>query len=168
MFNIPESPADTMTKIAETYDLWYHCWATSYVPLIMERKKWFVGDENLKVNDIVYFKLEDSPLGALWRVGKVDSVKLSRDGKVREINVTYKVITDDEPGWRHNVVMRPVTQCIKLFKMEDTPYAENMKEIKLLAEQIRKRKGEFTDGIGDQAPDDAPEIITVQNDKETD
>ena len=55
-----------MMKIAETYNLWYRCWATSYVPLIMERKKWFIGDENLKVNNIVYFKLEDSPLGALW------------------------------------------------------------------------------------------------------
>ena len=38
---------------------------TSYVPLMMERKKWFARDENLKVNDIVYFKLEDSPLRAL-------------------------------------------------------------------------------------------------------
>ena len=78
------------------------------------------------------------------------------------------MITDDEPGGRHNVVVRPATQCIKLFKMEDTPYAKNMKEIRLLAEQILKRKGEVTDGINDQAPDDAPEIITVQNDEETD
>ena len=83
MFNIPESPADTMTKIAEIYDLWYQCWTTSYVPLMMERKKWFARDKNLKVNDIVYFKLEDSPLGAWWRVGKVDSVKVSKDGRVR-------------------------------------------------------------------------------------
>ena len=64
MFNIPESPTDTMTKTTEIYDLWYQCWATFYVPTMMERKKWFTGDENLKVNDVVYFKLEDSPLGA--------------------------------------------------------------------------------------------------------
>ena len=52
MFDIPESPTDTMTRITEIYDLWYRCWAI-YVPVMMERKKWFTGDENLKVNDVI-------------------------------------------------------------------------------------------------------------------
>ena len=64
MFNIPESPVDTMTKITEIYDLWYRCWAISYIPLIMERKKWFTGDENRMVND-VYFKMDDSHRGLM-------------------------------------------------------------------------------------------------------
>jgi len=72
MFNIPESPVNTMTRIAKIYYLWYRCWAISYVPAMMERKKWFTRDGNLKVNDVVYFKIDDSPLGASWRVGKVD------------------------------------------------------------------------------------------------
>ena len=62
MFNIPKSPVDTLTMITEIYDLWYWCWAISYVPAIMERKKWFTGDENLKVNDVVYFKMDNSPI----------------------------------------------------------------------------------------------------------
>ena len=83
----------------------------------MERKKWFTGDENLKTNDMVYFKIDDSPLGATWHVGKVDSVKVGKDSKLREINIAYEVMTEDEPGWRHNVVVRPATQCIKLFEI---------------------------------------------------
>ena len=52
----------------------------------------------MKVNDVVYFKMDDSPLGASWHVGKVDSVKIGKDGKVREVNISYKVMTDDKPG----------------------------------------------------------------------
>ena len=66
----------------------------------------------------------------------MDSVKFGKDRKVREVNITYKVMIDDEPGWRHNVVIRPATQCIKLFEIENTTYAENMEEIRILAEQI--------------------------------
>ena len=54
-------------------------------------------------------------------------MKVGKDGRVREINFTYKAIIDDEPGWRHNFVVRPVTRCIKLFEIKDTTYAENMK-----------------------------------------
>ena len=87
----------TMTKISKIYDLWYQCWVI-YILAIMERKKWFTGDADLKVNDVVYFKIDDSALGATWHVSKVDLVNIGKDGKVREVNIAYEVMTEDEPG----------------------------------------------------------------------
>ena len=43
----------------------------------MNRQKWH-EDENLAVNDVVYFMLEDKVLKPDWRIGKVESVKVGR------------------------------------------------------------------------------------------
>ena len=45
------------------------------------------GNEDLKANDAIYFKIGDSALGATWRVGKKDSVKI---GKVRPLKMAVQ------------------------------------------------------------------------------
>ena len=52
----------------------------------MDRRKW------IDVNDLVYFKLQESSLQSTWRVGKVEEVKVDRDNNVQE--VTYAVQDD--------------------------------------------------------------------------
>ena len=79
-----------MTKAIEKYNMWFRIWNTEYVPLIMDRQKWLKEEEDLKENDIVYFKLTDSALAADWRLGKVEFVKQGRDGKVCEVGISYK------------------------------------------------------------------------------
>ena len=59
--------------------IWFRVWNTTYIPLVMDRQKWFKEEENLKENDIVHFKLTYSPMSPDWLIGKVEFVKLSRD-----------------------------------------------------------------------------------------
>ena len=109
LFTDPDEPASHFGKVRQCYDVWAEAWATSYVPLIANRSKWTDEDENLAANDNVYFMLEDKEFKADWRIGKVDSVKIGRDGKVREVNIAYKVMKDDSiSSWTHNVVTRPL------------------------------------------------------------
>ena len=137
LFTIPDTPKDLMTKISDLFNSWYTCWATSYLPLLLERQKWNDESEDLNPNDIIYFKLLDSPLGATWRLGKVDQVKIGKDGHVREIVVAYKVIEEDDvTNWRHSTVVRPVRECIKLLDIEDTTFAEDMEKIRLRAAEL--------------------------------
>ena len=86
LFTVPDLPEKHFDKVQTAYNLWAECWATSYIPMMLDRQKWHDNDPNLSVNDIVYFKLDDSPLKIDWRVGKVEVVKSGRDGKVREVN----------------------------------------------------------------------------------
>ena len=95
LFTIPNSPKDLMKKIEGLYDSWYQCWATSFVPLLLDRPKWKTEFDNLKQNDVIYFKILDSPLGATSKLGKVDQVKVGRDGCVREILVAYKIMDEN-------------------------------------------------------------------------
>ena len=68
----------------------------------------------MQPNDVIYFKLTDSPLAADWRLGKVEFVKDGRDGKVREVGVAYKSQDIGDNKWKHNVVQRPVRSVVKL------------------------------------------------------
>ena len=61
-------------------------WLKEYLPNLIERKKWQMERENLKVNDIVLMISENTPRGK-WPVGKVVDVFVSSDGIVRSANV---------------------------------------------------------------------------------
>ena len=114
IFQIPNSEEDLMKKIIDKYNMWFRIWNTEYVPLIMDRQKWYKEEENLQPNDVIYFKLTDSALASDWRLGKVEFVKEGRDGKVREVGIAYKSQDLADNKWKHNVVQRPVRNVVKL------------------------------------------------------
>ena len=162
LFSIPNSPVDLMSKIEELYDAWYHCWAISYVPLLLKRQKWKIERENLNKNDVIYFKMAESPLGSNWKLGKVEDVKVGKDGCVREVRVAYKIMNEDTDGWRHATVVRPVRECIKLFELGDTSFMENMEDILKRAEDIlmlKKSKEEDVTMEEDQVENTVPEPV---------
>ena len=164
LFSIPDLPTQHFSKVEEAYNLWVQCWATSYVPVILERQKWHEEDPNLSVNDIVYFKIVESPMKAEWKIGKVESVRLGRDDKVREVNVSHKIIKEGLSNWTHSVVTRPVREIIKLFEIKDTTFAEEMKAAHKAAELILKKRGEKINYI-----DERPVAVnSVGEKKETD
>ena len=141
LFSIPDLPSQHFSKVEEAFNLWTKCWATSYVPIILERQKWTQADPNLSVNDVIYFKLDESPMKADWKIGKVDSVKFGRDGKVREVNVAYKIIKEGLANWTHSVVTRPVREIIKLFEVNDTTFADEMRAAHKAATKILRQRG---------------------------
>ena len=96
----------------------------------------------MQVNDVVYFKLEESPLKNTWKLGKIDSVKLGRDKKVREVNVAYRIMKEGL-NWEHNVVTRPTREIVKLFELGDTTFAEDIRAVHDMAKKILIEKGEI-------------------------
>ena len=153
-FTIPNHPSDIMVRIDEIYKLWYTIWATEYLPLIMGREKWLKEEKNLQANDVLWFKLKESPMSAEWRLGKVESVITGRDGLVREVMVAYKNMEDIEKGkegWRHMVVLRPVRNLVKLFSIEDTTLINDMEEVRKLCEEVIKKELYGNDELTEEA-----------------
>ena len=68
-------------------------------------KKWHFAQENLVTSTIVYFKLTESQMNSNWLLGKVESVKVGKDGYVREATIAYKDTSSDN-----------VEDCIGQFK----------------------------------------------------
>ena len=135
LFTLPKSGKDLFSKVEDAYRVFYKIFNDVYVPLIAKRQKWHEEHENLKENDVVYFKLTDSVLGSNWLIGKVEDVKLSKDGKVRLIIVGYKYDTED--GRRDfRLVERPVRQCVKLWNIEDTTILEDIARVRQASADI--------------------------------
>ena len=105
------------------------------------RQKWNDDDPNLEPNDIVYFMMEEK-VKITWKVGKVESVVKGRDHKVRKVVISYKILKDD--SWAHNTVERPVKKVVKLFELQDTTFAEDMKQVQKLAKEILVKRGSLT------------------------
>ena len=135
LFSLPKSGKDLFSKVEDAYRVFYKIFNDVYVPLIAKRQKWHEEHENLKENDVVYFKLTDSVLGSNWLIGKVEDVKFSKDGKVRLIIVGYKYDTED--GRRDfRLVERPVRQCVKLWNIEDTTILEDIARVRQASADI--------------------------------
>ena len=135
LFTIPYQAKDLMTDIEKKDNLWYEIWNTDYIPLIAQRQKWFSEDDDLKENDVVYFKLTSSALSSKWHIGKVEYVLPSRDMKARKVGIAYK--HDTENGSRKmNIVDRPIRQHIKLCDITETPLLDGIAAIRNAGKEI--------------------------------
>ena len=139
VFQTPDSANDMMSKITDTYRLWYKVFSTAYIPYLMVRQKWNEDGINLSKGDIVYFKLTESPMGSDWRVGKVEHVKEGRDGVVREVVVAYK----HELDGTSSCVERPARNVVRLFNIDDTPLIDQCKDIEKFASELLRANGEW-------------------------
>ena len=107
----------------------------------MDKQKWHTRQENLKPNDIVYFKLTESKMSAKWLIGKVEEVKIGRDGCVRDATVAYKDTTsDNSEDWIHRTVDRPVRNLVKLFHLDDTCLMDDINSVHKLAKEILNKE----------------------------
>ena len=105
-----------------------------------EYKKWPSRQDNLQVGDIVLFKIKDSCFASVWKIGKIDEVHEGRDGLVRGVDVSYKLVEPGKDNARHMVVQRPVKQIVKLFHISDTSLINDIAKVKKVTETITKRR----------------------------
>ena len=76
------------------FDSWFHQWLVSYLPQLMNQQKWFKGGTELKVGDVVLFLKVESELSSVYQYGMVESIKSSKDGIARTVNVRYRNHTE--------------------------------------------------------------------------
>ena len=135
IFTVPDRGRDLFHNVEDIYNLWYKVYVDSYVPLLAQRSKWNDEHENVKVDDIVYFKIKDSPLHAKWLTGKVEFIVPSRDKKVRTVGIGYKY--DTENGERKfKIVERPVREIVKLQHIDETSIIEDIKNVQVEARKL--------------------------------
>ena len=160
LFTIPGNAKDMMSEIEKKYKFWYEIWNTDYIPLIARRQKWFSDENDLKENDVVYFKLTDSAISSKWHIGKVEYVIPSRDMKTRKVGISYKHDTED--GSRKlSIVDRPVRQVVKLCDIEDTSLLDDITAVRNAAKKIIDERKIVPQSEIDEVHTPEKEIITI-------
>ena len=99
----------------ELFNTWFRCWVISYVPKLMFQPKWYISDRDTKVGDVVLFLKSDKQFDKQYQYGIVSGVKVSRDGKIREMEIEYHNYNEGTKrhtnrGVRDVVVIHPVDE----------------------------------------------------------
>ena len=84
-------------------DQFWRRWIREYIPELVKRQKWLKVNVNVKVNDVVLIKDENTPRH-LWPLGLVTKVIEGRDGLVRTVHLKTK----------STVLVRPITKIVML------------------------------------------------------
>ena len=137
----PKGPSDLLKKVEETYDCWFNCWNTAYVPRMIPTPKWYKDSPELKPGDIVYFQKVEALFRSPWTVGEVDTVTRSRDDKVRRVSIKYYNHKDDKIHYTD----RSVRSVAKLFHIEDSYFAADMAECERMVAAMEKNDVETND-----------------------
>lgn len=105
----PKRRYDFLQQIVEAF--WIK-WTRFYFPSLIIRQKWHVEHRNLEENDIVLIQDSNAVRGN-WKMGKIVKAYPSNDGKVRKVDVQYKV----NDAWI--TIDRPVQKLVLLLPVRD-------------------------------------------------
>ena len=96
--SVPLELAQDYKRIVETnndiFNAWFNAWLVSYVPLVMERPKWYESNREACVGDIVLFLKETQVFDLQYQYGRVINLKRGTDNKVRTVEVEYQNHTE--------------------------------------------------------------------------
>ena len=85
-------------------DVFWRRWRREYAPLLQQRPVSTArARQNLAVGDLVLMVDDSVPRGQ-WPIGRVESVKMSKDGLVRSVSLNIRGVT----------VERPITKLVKM------------------------------------------------------
>ena len=74
----------------EIFRIWFKCWLTEYVPLLMRQQKWFKSDRILVVGDIIMFKKSEKEIECKYQYGIIKALNFSKDKIARSAVVEYQ------------------------------------------------------------------------------
>ena len=95
------------------FEVWFRAWLTSCVPNLMFHPKWFKSDSDPREGDVVLFLKSDKEFQKLYQYGIITFCKRSRDGKIREVEIEYRNLTEHVKrrttrGTREVVIIHPL------------------------------------------------------------
>ena len=146
LFEVISDTGKMMEKVYKLFRAWYRLWNTIYLPQILKRQKWHSSSEEFVMeDDIVLFKKTESELSTEWVLGKVEQVRDSRDGLVRECVILYKSTGETD---RMITVERPSREVVKLFNVEDSGLFEDMNNAREISKEILQENFESAAIVG--------------------
>ena len=87
---LSEDVTKIITQNQDIFTAWFHAWLVSCVPKLMHHPKWFNSDSDPKLGDVVLFLKSEKEFEQIYQYGIITDRKLSRDGKIRELEIEYQ------------------------------------------------------------------------------
>ena len=118
--HVPQGPFDNRAKMKHRIDFieeivgnFWKRWSREVFPNLVIEPKWHVERRNLQVGDVVMIQ-DSNAFRSDWKLGVVEKVLDSKDGRVRNVDVKYKNDQTDV------VVKRAVQKLIVVVPVDGT------------------------------------------------
>ena len=101
-------------------------WTRDFFPTLILRQKWHVEKRNLREGDIVLVQ-EQNALKGSWKLAEVWKAHLSKDQKVRNVTLRYKLNDDTKfyKGKRDSTIERSVHNLVLILPIEEQKGEKN-------------------------------------------
>ena len=131
---------DTYDKILENnrniYNSWFENWLLCHVPKLMEQPKWFRDDRHVQKGDIVLLLKHESDISSEYRYGIIDSVEVSRDGKIRGAYVRYR----NSDSNTDQTSYRAVRSLVVIHSVDEVNIMQEIGEIAIAVDAVSRRQ----------------------------
>ena len=112
---VTEDVGRIINRNNDIFKVWFEAWLISYVPTLMHQPKWYKSDRDPKVGDIILFLKSEKEFDKQYQYGRIRDLKVSRDGKIRQIDVEYQNYSENVKrlttrGTREVIVIHPVDE----------------------------------------------------------
>jgi hypothetical protein len=102
---------------------WFSRWRRLYFHTLIPEKKWHVDSRQVRVGDLVLIKDLNLVRGQ-WKRGEVTKIFSSSDGKVRSVQLKYKILDprkqfDSYNGSRFSIETRDVKNLVVILPVEE-------------------------------------------------
>lgn len=106
--------------INQVTEFFWRKWTRDYFLTLIIKQKWHVDKRNLCVGDIVLVQ-ESNALRSSWKLAQVSRLKPSSDGKVRDVELRYKIKKDGPSytGQFDTIISRSAHKLVLLIPVEE-------------------------------------------------
>ena len=87
---VTENYKHIINSISDIYITWFRCWLISYVPTLLDRKKWHYNLGGISVGDVVLFLKSEKEFQKAYQYGVIKNIFPSSDGLIRKVEVEYQ------------------------------------------------------------------------------
>ena len=119
-FKEPTNNRQRFEFIQSIVDDFWKRWIRDFFPSLLIEPKWHVEKRNVQVGDVVIIQ-DSNVVRGEWKLGLVQSVLPSDDGKVRRVKVSYK--NDDGQkrydGTKYTTIERPIQKLVVIIPIDD-------------------------------------------------
>ena len=122
------TPSRFLQDNEKIFNTWFENWLLSHVPKLMFHPKWFNGERDVKVGDVILFLKNEGSLNNTYQYGMIKDVEFSKDDKIRRATIKYRNTNRETRRAGRNIVM--------IHPVDETCIAQELGEIATKAAMV--------------------------------
>ena len=128
-YDTSDKPLVRLRYVEDLVSQWWHQYMAQNFSSLVPRQKWFHGQRNMQVGDVVLLQYTGKCKPATYRLAVVVQITVDTDGLVRTVIVEYSLLDEVDPleklkftGITKKKLEVPLTRLVIILPVEEYQY----------------------------------------------